>query len=170
MWGLGTTRIVMLRSFRPIILQTNCGKLIFGKIQLWYFGITIFWPNDILAKWYVGKMMLWQNDILAKWHFGKMISLDTRWPLSKQTHWSKQTVLQIGSRNSRNLNGRRTKPKVFDLHRKNSSKNIMKQTDPQEPEYPLRSLILICWYSCAVFSNRMIVELKHVELQCVLNS
>ena len=134
------------------------GKQYFGKmicwqndaLAKWYFGNMILWQNNTLAKWYVGKMMLWQNDILAKWHFGKMISLDTRWPLSKQTHCSKQTVLQIGSRNSRNLNGRRTNPKVFDLHRKNSSKNIMKQTDPQEPEYLLRSLILICWYSCAV--------------------
>ena len=56
----------------------------------------------------------------------------------KQTHCSKQTILQIGSRNSRKLNGRRTtNPKVFDLHRKNNSKNIMQQTDPhdlQEPE------------------------------------
>ena len=64
-----------------------------------------------------------------------MISWDTHWPLSKQSHCSKQTILQTISRNSRKLNGRRTtNPKVFDLHRKNSSKNIMEETDPQEPE------------------------------------
>ena len=106
-----------------------------------------------MAKQDFGKMIiiLWQNDIVARQYFGKIISWDAHWPLSKQTHCSKQTILQIGSRNSRKLNGRRTtNPKVFDLHRKNSSKNIMKQTDPQEPEYLLRSLILICWYSCAV--------------------
>ena len=140
MWGLGTTQIVIWRTFRPIILQANCGKLIFGKNQLWYFGITIFWQNNTLAKWYFSKTILWQNGILAKWYRDKTILWqngfwDTHWPLSKQTHCSKQTILQIGSRNSRKLNGRRTtNPKVFDLHRKNSSKNIMKQTDPQEPE------------------------------------
>ena len=84
MWGLGTTQIVILRTFRPIILRTNCGKLILGKTQLWYFSITIFWQidslakhyfilwqNDILAKWYCGKTILWQHDILAKGYFGK---------------------------------------------------------------------------------------------------
>ena len=84
-----------------------------------------------MAKQYFGNMIFWQTDILAKSYFGKMISWDTRWPLSKQARCSKQTILQIGSRKSRNLNGRRT---TFDLHRKNRSKNTMKQTDPQEPE------------------------------------
>ena len=98
------------------------------------------WQNDIVAnhsleKWYFGNMIFWQSNTLAKWHFGNMISWDTHWPLCKQSHCSKQTILQIGSRNSRKLNGRRTtNPKVFDLHRKNSSKNIMEETDPQEPE------------------------------------
>ena len=136
-----------------ILASRYFGQMIFWQnnaFATWYFGNMILWQNNTLAKWYVGKMMLWQNDILATWHFGKMISLDTRWPLSKQTHCSKQTVLQFGSRNSRNLNCRRTYPKVFDLHRKNSSKNIMKQSDPQEPEYLQRSLILTYWYSCAV--------------------
>ena len=121
MWGLGTTQIVILRTFRPIILQTNCGKLIFGKtlhsfdiLASHFFGKMIFWHNNTLAKWYFGKMALWQNNTLAKlylgtmilwqsstlanWYFGKMIAWDTRWPLSKQTHCSKQTILHIGSR------------------------------------------------------------------------
>ena len=64
-----------------------------------------------------------------------MIAWDTRWPLSKQTHCSKQTILHIGSRKNCRLNARKTtNPKVFDLHRKYSSKNIMKQMDPREPE------------------------------------
>ena len=98
------------------------------------------WQNDIvanhsLAKWYFDNMIFWQSNTLATWHFGNMISWDTHWPLSKQSHCSKQTILQTISRNSRKLNGRRTtNPKVFDLHRKNSSKNIMEETDPQEPE------------------------------------
>ena len=158
MWGLGTTQIVILRTFRPIILQTNSGKRIFGKTQLdhWasqYFGKFVFGQNNILATWYFGKMILWQNDIVAKQDFcnmiiilwqndfvakqyvGKIISWDTHWPLSKQTHCSKQTILQICSRNSRNLNGRRTtNPKVFDLHRKNKARTSWSKRTPQEPE------------------------------------
>ena len=101
-------------------------------------------------------MILWQNNTLAEQYIGKMISWETHWPLPKQTHCSKQTILQIGSRNSRKLNGRRTtNPKVFDLHRKNSSKNIMKQKDPQDPQEPelcatTVSLSLIYWCDCAV--------------------
>jgi len=91
----------------------------------------ILWQNKTLEKGYFGKIILWQNNIVAKQYFGKIISWDTHWPLSKQTHCSKQTILQTGSRHSRSLNGRRTaNPKAFDLHRKNHSKNIMKQTDP----------------------------------------
>ena len=46
-----------------------------------------------------------------------------------------QTIFSIGERNSDNLNGRKTThPKVFDPSRKNSSRNMTKQTDPQEPE------------------------------------
>ena len=78
MWGVGTTQIVILRTFRLIILQANCGKLIFGKTQLWSFGITIFWEskfwqNNTLATWYFGKIIFWQNDTAAKQYFGKMI-------------------------------------------------------------------------------------------------
>ena len=53
----------ILQTFWPINLRTNCGKLIFGKTQFWYFGNTIFWQHDILAKKHSGKMIVWQNDI-----------------------------------------------------------------------------------------------------------
>ena len=100
-----------------------------------YLGKTILLQNEIVAKQYFGKMIFWQNDTLAKQYFGKMTSWDTHRLLSKPTHCSKQTILQIGSRKKRKLDARKTtNPKVFDLHRKNSSKNIMKQTDHREPE------------------------------------
>ena len=111
----------------------------FGKnntLAKWYFGKMILWQNNTLAKWYFGKIILWQNDIVAKQYFGKIISWDTHWPLSKQTHCSKQTILQIGSRNRHNLYGRRPNPKVFDLHR--------------SPNYVLLNRILFYWYGCAV--------------------
>ena len=94
------------------------------------------WQNNTLAKLYLGTMILWQSSTLANWYFGKMIAWDTRWPLSKQTHCSKQTILQIGSRNRHNLYGRRPNPKVFDLHR--------------SPNYVLLNRILFYWYGCAV--------------------
>ena len=100
-----------------------------------YLGKTILLQNEIVAKQDFGTMILWQSNTLANWYFGKMIAWDTRWPLSKQTHCSKQTILHIGSRINCKLNARKTtNPKVFDLHRKYSSKNIMKQMDPREPE------------------------------------
>ena len=94
--------------------NVTLAKLYCGKIRIW--------QNDILAKSYLGKMILWQNNILAKSYLGIHTG---RFP-------NKHTVQnKIGSRNNRNLTGRRTaNPKVFDLHRRNSSKNIMKQTDP----------------------------------------
>ena len=101
-----------------------------------YLGKTILLQNEIVAKQDFGTMILWQSNTLANWYFGKMIAWDTRWPLSKQTHCSKQTILQIGSRNRHNLYGRRPNPKVFDLHR--------------SPNYVLLNRILFYWYGCAV--------------------
>ena len=94
-------------------------------VAKWCFGKMIFWQHDFVAKQYFGKMICWQNDALAKWYFGKMTLWQNDylwihgWPLSKQTHCSKQTVLQIGFKKTARNNwmGRRTKPKVFDLHR-----------------------------------------------------
>ena len=68
MWGLGTTQIVILRTFRPIILQTNL------QTDIWHnsaFSALIIWHHDILGKlcWQnntLAKTILWQNDILAK--------------------------------------------------------------------------------------------------------
>ena len=124
----------------------------------------IFWQNDIVAKQCFGKTILWQNDILAKSYFGKMISWDTRWPLSKQARCSKQTILQIGSRKSRNLNGRGT---TFDLHRKTAARTPWSKRTPQEPE------------SCATKSGfDLLIRLRRTvrcakggaRLGCVLSS
>ena len=63
MWGLGTTQIVILRTFRPIILQTNL------QTDIWHnsaFSALIIWHHNILGKLYFGKTLLWQHDILAK--------------------------------------------------------------------------------------------------------
>ena len=128
-----------------------------------YFG-----KNNTFAKWYFGKIILWQNDIVAKQYFGKIVSWDTHWPLSKQTHCSKQTILQICSQNSRNLNGRRTtNPKVFDLHRKNKARTSWSKRTPQEPEL------------CATMSDfDLLIRLRQIvrcgkggtRLGCVLSS
>ena len=101
--------------------------------------------EKLLASPYFGKMTFFgKNTILAKQCFGKMIAWDTHWPFSKKTQCAKRTGLQIGSRSNRNLNGRRiTNPKVLDLYRKNSSRNIKSKRTRRNPNYVLLSLILI---------------------------
>ena len=138
--GFGDDPGCYFANFRPIILQTNGGKLLpyLAKLR---FGISILWQHDILA------IILWQKNAMAKWYFGKMISWDTRCPFSKKhikTQCSKRTGLQIGSRSSRNLNSRRiTNPKVFDLCRKNICRSMRSKRTRRNPNYVLLSLILI---------------------------
>ena len=74
-----------------------------------------------------------------------MISWDTHCPFSKKKHGvQSKRFCKLVHEIAAFLNGRKTAhPKVFDLYRKNSSRNMIKQTGPQEPEHVLLSLILI---------------------------
>ena len=149
-----------------------------GNVATSYFGKTILWQNDILAKhypwkhgilakWHFGKPILCQNNILAKWypgiHNGPFSKINTVFKANSFGNWFTKLPQLKWQENgpSKGLCW------VFDLYRKNCTRNMIKQTDPQEPEV------------CAIKSDfdwptkcrlRRIVRCAKVGLRCVVSS
>ena len=142
-----------------------------------YFGKTILWQNDILAKWFCGRTTLWQNDILVKWYFGKAILWQndilgytlaafqtntlfkakdfadwfTKWP---QIEWQK-------NRQSKGL---------WSSAEKQQQEHYEANGPPRSPNYVLLSLVLIYWYNCAVLFAAPRVVQECARLGYVLSS
>ena len=143
-------------------------------INVWHHHIlakTILWQNYILEKWYCGKTRLSQNDILAKSYFGKMIL------------WQNNTLAKsyLGIHIGRFPNKHPVQSKRFckSVHEiatvwmaeeppiqkfciftgKTKQEHHEANGPSRNPNYVLRSLILIYWYDCAkLFAAARVVQ------------